>query len=510
MSDDTANWLKKLQGKAKVSFAAELGATEEDKEESSVIRPNLGKRYTSRSLSGLRVDHDLGSFVPGSSEILILKDSSVLDDPGRDAETELVAPRLLEAERARKQRDLARHSKGYSGFKAYEEEELVDGDEDKVIVLGTERTTKRPSLLAKYDEETAGFASDRQTRGFRLGEPVPGIKADSRPAESVSRPVSEDAALFELGSKKRKRDSSRKAAKKIAKTLFADEPEAADEKEEYMEVNGDVVEEDDDRELQRALAASRREKLKDLNGPGEAQTWLAEGGHLGPALAKGRSLDFFLNEAALLPKPEPVALVAEKMLTRESGPAVVADEEVMGRDADADAKAEEHAEGAVALIQEPLVRDGVAATLALLKSRGIKLEVRSYYSPRGAQTLGPEHDIRLEYFDEEGNKLSTKEAYKELSRRFHGKTPGKVKMEKIIRRREEAKKQQQASVSTGDSNLLQNLKLQQQATGSAFVVLSGTRQHSQMPTQTVPLAALPASPSVPVRHGKIFGLQIKK
>lgn len=48
--------------------------------------------------------------------------------------------------------------------------------------------------------------------------------------------------------------------------------------------------------------------------------------------------------------------------------------------------------------------------------------------------------IKLEYFDQFGNKLNSKEAYKELSRKFHGKAAGKGGLERMKMKRENSLK----------------------------------------------------------------------
>lgn len=55
-------------------------------------------------------------------------------------------------------------------------------------------------------------------------------------------------------------------------------------------------------------------------------------------------------------------------------------------------------------------------------------------------------DIKLRYHDDKGNELSIKEAYKHLSHQFHGTAPGKNKIDKQIKRREEESKRQAQSL----------------------------------------------------------------
>lgn len=64
------------------------------------------------------------------------------------------------------------------------------------------------------------------------------------------------------------------------------------------------------------------------------------------------------------------------------------------------------------------------------------------------ENYNPEVDIR--YYDDDGRELSTKEAYKQLAQQFHGKTPGKHKLEKRIHKISEEKKVEAAPIF--DSN----------------------------------------------------------
>lgn len=59
-------------------------------------------------------------------------------------------------------------------------------------------------------------------------------------------------------------------------------------------------------------------------------------------------------------------------------------------------------------------------------------------------------DIKLEYRDEDGRLLSTKDAYRHLSHQFHGVGPGKGKIEKKLKRDEEERKQMSKSLFGND------------------------------------------------------------
>jgi len=272
-----------------------------------------------------------------------------------------------------------------------------------------------------------------------------------------------------------------KRMKKIS-ALFTDEPELVHASMEMVEETiADPEEADEDRELRRILAATRREHLV------HRETTLDTPVPLVPM--KGRSLDFLLSESAI----ETGISVSEKQKMQEMQEMPISSRVDMDIGDGLDMPT-------TSMPAEPLVRRGVAATLALLKLRGVELQTRSYYRPGVASDT---HEIQLEYFDKEGHSLTAKEAYKELSRRFHGKAPGKGKIDKMQRRR--AEQQRQATAATAvDSVMTRNMRQQQEATGSAFVVLSGQRQ-KQSAGNVVAVA-----PSTAPKAPRIFGLQIKK
>ncbi|EDV19648.1 uncharacterized protein TRIADDRAFT_33171, partial [Trichoplax adhaerens] len=81
--------------------------------------------------------------------------------------------------------------------------------------------------------------------------------------------------------------------------------------------------------------------------------------------------------------------------------------------------------------------------------------------------------FKLEYFDDSGRRLNAKEAFRELSHRFHGKVSGKKKIEKRNKKlaEEEAfKKMSSTDTPLGTVSLMRD-KMEQ--TQNAFLVLSG-------------------------------------
>ncbi|CAD6213242.1 GSCOCG00003982001-RA-CDS [Cotesia congregata] len=84
-------------------------------------------------------------------------------------------------------------------------------------------------------------------------------------------------------------------------------------------------------------------------------------------------------------------------------------------------------------------------------------------------------NVKLEYIDDEGHVLSSKEAFRYLSHKFHGKGPGKNKVEKRMKKAEQEvlmKRMSSTDTPLGTLNLLQ---AKQKETQSPFIVLSGNK-----------------------------------
>ncbi|CAE6428327.1 unnamed protein product [Rhizoctonia solani] len=121
--------------------------------------------------------------------------------------------------------------------------------------------------------------------------------------------------------------------------------------------------------------------------------------------------------------------------------------------------------------------------LARLKSRGMTKDqsareyenrVRDQQEARETMDSFKDYkpDVELKYYDDTGRELDTKEAWKALSHRFHGKGSGRAKMEKRMKKIAEEKKRQ--AMIAGDTPLSMNRAFQtrQEKAGQAHMVLS--------------------------------------
>ncbi|KAI4887873.1 hypothetical protein NFI96_015082 [Prochilodus magdalenae] len=87
---------------------------------------------------------------------------------------------------------------------------------------------------------------------------------------------------------------------------------------------------------------------------------------------------------------------------------------------------------------------------------------------------GYKPDVKIEYVDESGRKLTPKEAFRQLSHRFHGKGSGKMKTEKRMKKLEEEallKKMSSSDTPLGTVALLQE---KQKSQKTPYIVLSGS------------------------------------
>ncbi|ODN77678.1 hypothetical protein L202_04828 [Cryptococcus amylolentus CBS 6039] len=89
-------------------------------------------------------------------------------------------------------------------------------------------------------------------------------------------------------------------------------------------------------------------------------------------------------------------------------------------------------------------------------------------------------DVQINYHDEFGRQMTPKEAWKSLSHKFHGKTSGRMKTEKRLKKIEEERKQLSMNSSDTPLGMTNAFNRRQQATGEAHMVLSvGNKQSVQ-------------------------------
>ncbi|KAM4722018.1 U4/U6.U5 tri-snRNP-associated protein 1 [Rhinophrynus dorsalis] len=162
------------------------------------------------------------------------------------------------------------------------------------------------------------------------------------------------------------------------------------------------------------------------------------------------------------------------------------------------------------LDEEPIVNRGLGAALLLCQNKGLlettvqkvarvkafnkslpsavyciedKMAIDDKYSRREEyrgftqdfkEKEGYRPDVKIEYVDETGRKLCPKEAFRQLSHRFHGKGSGKMKTERRMKKLDEEallKKMSSSDTPLGTVALLQE---KQKAQKTPYIVLSGS------------------------------------
>ena len=186
----------------------------------------------------------------------------------------------------------------------------------------------------------------------------------------------------------------------------------------------------------------------------EAERQLEEGGELGGA-------------ASMMPKREKKAKVEEGEEGEEG-------EEEDDEDEDED----EELEAKVAMLHERSTGGGMAGGLEGLRGRGLLAEEAAtsgrMFDQKGAGLENykeeGETSFNLDYHDEYGRKMTQKQAFRQLSWKFHGKGPSKKRREK---RMMEMEKQMDDKGRDVGMEYMGVLAKAQEKTKSAHVVLSG-------------------------------------
>lgn len=83
-------------------------------------------------------------------------------------------------------------------------------------------------------------------------------------------------------------------------------------------------------------------------------------------------------------------------------------------------------------------------------------------------------DVKLEYVDDNGRLMNQKEAFRVLSHKFHGKGPGKNKVDKRMKKLEQESKLRQMSCIDTPLNTVHKLQEKQKELQLPYVVISGS------------------------------------
>lgn len=136
---------------------------------------------------------------------------------------------------------------------------------------------------------------------------------------------------------------------------------------------------------------------------------------------------------------------------------------------------QEEDKSADAFGHQPAVAKGMAATLELLKGSG-DLQKKKELAGRAKDTRAQDPSsgdlgVKIEYRDEFGRKLTQKEAFRQLSYKFHGIKPGAKKKAKRLKEYQDEMRASKQKSETSATML--SLTRAQEATGKAHVTVQG-------------------------------------
>ena len=524
--DDDMAWLKSSKKRQKKIAKEEQMRKELEERERQALE---AMQYTDKDLAGVKVGHEVDQF-DDEDQILVLKDTAV---DGED-EDELEAVSLREKERLQERLDSKKRKR------AYDPNDMDESDQK--------------SILAQYDEEIEG----KKSKAFTLdgkGRTVEDVQAEvqgaSRPKKvAISLDILKDDAptkdymdVSEVKMKKPKKKSKKSKRERVEDDEEMLAMPAEDPTADGMEVDGGettapqqkkkkVFDESfvDDDDLQANLAAQRQKALKkrkkmrpeDLARQMREEASIPQPDVLDStedgdgALVIDETTEFVQNlgnvgeaeEEEARRKRRKSSHVSEG--TKSMGDIPVADEDgdvEMGQSYAEAAEAEEARNRSVSrarstditetgLEAEKTIDQGLGATLALLKQRGLVTETDAtdknamfrerqkfladklkaeaeaerqrkiarerergsarwnnmtprereewarknntsadmVESRRLAELFNKEYtpNVELKYVDEHGRQMNQKEAFKQLSHQFHGKGSGNTKTKKHL------------------------------------------------------------------------------
>ncbi|XP_039818928.1 SART-1 family protein DOT2-like isoform X2 [Panicum virgatum] len=138
------------------------------------------------------------------------------------------------------------------------------------------------------------------------------------------------------------------------------------------------------------------------------------------------------------------------------------------------------------VIHEVAVGKGLAGALKILKERGSLNEGTDWggrtTDKKKSKLVGVEDgpkDIRIERTDEFGRVMTPKEAFRDLSHKFHGKGPGKMKQEKRQKKYQDDMKTKRMKSSDTPLMAAEKMREAQARNQTPYLILSGNAKTSQ-------------------------------
>ena len=391
----------------------------------------------------LRISHDIDE-LSGSAEgrVLVMKDKSVLDEEDSDVDAvEVEDLELAAAEKEAKRKRLAEHGKKYDPLDPEHADRGILSRYDDFDELEKERQkAKRIDLneglsrLAASHEKSSGdreyddsveLPSAMRIRGTTYNSYI-----SSRPEFSVEERLRYQTDFYDASSGVMDSSTGFKKVKKEKKKRKVENSDDEDKVKIEQVIAAPIHTAVQDDELYAQLGRLRRQKMVTAKESFGADY-----------IAKSVQRDFSMEQPKttsvsmidFISRIDAVATADEKQ--EEEG---TIEETTVGGVESVDTVMEEKpAENSqplvrdAALVEEVVVDSGLAGALKFFQSRGfVEGEERSDGNIS-------EDDIHIERRDEFGRSITDpKEAFKQLSWRFHGKKPGAKKQEKRLRKLE--------------------------------------------------------------------------
>ncbi|CAG8511856.1 8331_t:CDS:10 [Gigaspora rosea] len=539
----------------------------------------------------MQVVHDISEFQDGEERILVLKDSSILEN--EEEGDQLVSIQLEEQQRLKKNLENKKKKPVYTG---YDDEEFNFGG----------GVTKK-SILSHYDEEIeknkkTGFTLDSDGTVKLSEDDVRNQVSEKLRSNPISLSFDKMKEIQDYYTKEEAEITFKKPKvkkKKKVRQKTTDEDSLITENKvndpDSMEIestssitttqsrrreNLDDVSFVDDDDLQQALARARKMAAKKV-----AKTSVEE---IAKTLTQERETQeedddvpddgLVISDTSEFVRSLSIAATAPRLVEsdEDTDEDKIGGWKVAGVVEDQDMASINEEPKLVGVVEEePLVSNGMAATLALLQQKGFSIKPseeqiekeriqrerqkwlaeqrrrdlerqnererekqrakekgyrgggggrdsdssyrdREHLREMEARFKDYKPDINLEYVDEFGNQLTPKEAFRQLSHKFHGKSSGKSKTEKRLKKLEEERKLKAMSSVDTPLNMATALQERQKASGSAHVVLSvGNRAvvpNSMMPnndnrasSKSVPSVLSTNGPNIITVNGGLTG-----
>ncbi|KAF9625788.1 hypothetical protein IFM89_027120 [Coptis chinensis] len=490
--------------------------------------------HTIKDLAGVKVLHGLDKVIEGGAVVLTLKDQSILADGDINDEVDMLENVEIGQQ---KQRDeaykAAKKKTGIYDDKFSEEAEAEkkmlpqydDPVENEGVTLDesgrfTGEAEKKLEELRKriqgvstkrgFDDLTSStkISSDFYTHEEMLQFKKPKKKKSLRKRDKLdldaleAEAVSAGLGVGDLGSRK---DGKRQTAKEelqrsevqmrsnAYQSAYAKAEEASKALKQDLgsttQVEGDEspVFGDEDEDLYKSLEKARRIALKKRD----------DGVTSGPQAVASLALSIKIQSAdthtPLSRETQENTLVFTEMEEFVGGLQLNEethkpegedmDEDEMLKPSDQEVKDESDEN-----LHEVAVGKGLSGALKLLQERGTLKETvewggRNMDKKKSKlvgihESDGPK-EINIERLDEFGRVMTPKEAFRLISHKFHGKGPGKTKLEKRMKQYEEEKKLKQMKNSDTPSLSVERMREAQARMQTPYILLSGKDTQGQ-------------------------------